>query len=450
MKKLRERGVSVRKMNRILLVLALIASGMLFYAMNRTNRLYDEAQEVTRDRIAFVEKSYDMQRASDYLTEQIRCFVMTGEREYLELYFREVNETRRREKAIDYLEKCDLNEKTVQELKEAMAESQTLMETEIYAARLMAEAAGDDLSLYPEDVQKAGLTEFDLDKTPGEKQDQAGKLLFGEEYREKKEAISSHITECVNRLNTEMMRKEANAESNFEAQVFVEHALTVILIVILLLVVFLTFILMIKPLRNAIESIRGEKEVEPEGAYEVRFLAKTYNLIFQTNKEKREKLTYETTHDDLTGLYNRRGYDYLLKNVDMETAALLLIDMDNYKEIRETGGAETADRALKYVATSLLNLFRSTDYVCRVGDDAFAIIMMHVGNELKELIREKYERLTVEMKNGAEDVPEIRISAGVAFGKNGDNASSIFRMADEALYLARKENKSGIHFQKAE
>jgi DNA-directed RNA polymerase alpha subunit len=55
-----------------------------------------------------------------------------------------------------------------------------------------------------------------------------------------------------------------------------------------------------------VDLIRDEKDIPVKGAYEIRFLAKTYNLMHQTNMEKKEKLTYEATHDKLTGLYNRR------------------------------------------------------------------------------------------------------------------------------------------------
>lgn len=54
----------------------------------------------------------------------------------------------------------------------------------------------------------------------------------------------------------------------------------------------------------------------------------------------------KATHDSLTGLYNRAGYDLLLSGLDMKTTSLLLIDADNFKSVNDTYGHEMGDRAL--------------------------------------------------------------------------------------------------------
>ncbi len=449
MKKLRERGVSIKKLNLIMFILALITSGVLFFAMYRTTRLTEKSQDATRELYSARQHSFDLQRASDYLTEQIRSFVVTGEKEYLDNYFYEADVTQRREHAMQNLERTQGSSAAVQKLRSALDDSMELMEKEYYAARLTVEYSEEDISRYPEAIQNTVLTPEDEALSADEKQKKAVEMVYGDAYMEKKESIADHMEECLNELNKELNRKEANAENDLEVQELIEHALTVVLIVILLMMVLFSYFLMIRPLRKCIETIRSEQEIDPTGAYEVRFLAKTYNLIFRTNAEKKEKLTYEATHDEETGLYNRKGYDYLLRNVDMETAALLLVDMDNYKDLRATGGPEQMSRILSNTAEKLLNMFRSTDYVCRVGDDAFAIIMMHADDNLTNLIREKFEKIRNELGQEKDGIPAVKVSAGVAFGRNGDNTSSIFRAADEALYFARKDGKSGIHFQKA-
>ena len=103
----------------------------------------------------------------------------------------------------------------------------------------------------------------------------------------------------------------------------------------MLVIVLLTTSLVIRPLGVCIEKIRDEEDIPVKGAYEIKFLAKTYNLMHQTNLAKKKKLTYEATHDKLTGLYNRRGYDFLMENLELESCALLLIDLDKFKNINE-------------------------------------------------------------------------------------------------------------------
>ena len=108
-----------------------------------------------------------------------------------------------------------------------------------------------------------------------------------------------------------------------------------LLIGIMLGIVILTSVLVFKPLRDCVDIIRREEEIPLSGAYEVRFLAKNYNLMYYTTKENQSKLNYDANHDNLTGLFNRRGYDFFLNNVDMETSSLLIIDLDNFKNIND-------------------------------------------------------------------------------------------------------------------
>ena len=125
---------------------------------------------------------------------------------------------------------------------------------------------------------------------------------------------------CLKDLEAEMREKQEYYSKKLKDQVVFEHILTVLIIIVLLVMVLFTYRLVIVPLRNSVNLIRDEEDLPISGAYEIRFLAKTYNLMHHTNLQNKEKLTYEATHDKLTGLYNRRGYDFLIENVDMETS----------------------------------------------------------------------------------------------------------------------------------
>ena len=81
-----------------------------------------------------------MQDDSDYLTEQVRLYVMTTEREYLDLYFEEADETQRREKALTDLKQYFSDTETFDSLESALQCSQELMNTEYYSMRLVLEA----------------------------------------------------------------------------------------------------------------------------------------------------------------------------------------------------------------------------------------------------------------------------------------------------------------------
>ena len=84
-----KRGISLRKLNIIMLISAALISIGLFLAMNRTSSIYAETHTITQNLIEWQRSSYDLQTASDYLTEQMRNFVATGDRVYLDNYFYE-------------------------------------------------------------------------------------------------------------------------------------------------------------------------------------------------------------------------------------------------------------------------------------------------------------------------------------------------------------------------
>ena len=441
-------GVSLKVLNYSMFAAALVISILLSFAMHQTTEIYNETHTTTQNLFNLRKNTYELQRASDYLTEQIRCFVTSGDKQYLDNYFEEANVTQRRDKALKELKNKSGDSVAFYNLKEAMKESLNLMETEYYAARLAVEAYGYDLSDYPEEIQSVKLPSWTVSLSPEGKKIEAENALFGKEYQNKKDSISSHMQNCLSELESQMEQEQQNVTYRLEQQVLYEHILTILLIFIMLAIVLLTAFLVISPLQKCVDLIRDEKDIPVKGAYEIRFLAKTYNLMHHTNMENQEKLTYEATHDKLTGLYNRRGYDFLIDNLDLETSALLLIDLDKFKSINDTYGHDIGDKILITVSDSIFKSFRAQDYICRIGGDEMAVIMVHSDKALSKLIRKKIKKINDKLSKGNEDdsIPPISISVGVAYGDDGITSEILFKHADEALYRAKENGRHGICF----
>ncbi len=448
LKNMLNQGIPLKALNYAMLAVAIVISVVLSLAMFNTTKIYDRTRTATRDLFELRKSAYELQQASDYLTEQMRCFVTSGDRTYLDNYFEEANVTKRRDKALANLREHQGDTVAYYNLKEAMRESLDLMNTEYYAAKLAVQAYRYDLSEYPEEVREAELPAWTVSLSMDGKKEEAEKALFGKEYQSKKDYISSHMQSCLTELETEMDREQTIMEDKLNRQVLAEHLLTVLLIVIMLGIVLLTTFLVITPLQNCVDLIRDEKDIPVKGAYEIRFLAKTYNLMHQTNMEKKEKLTYEATHDKLTGLYNRRGYDFLMDNLDLETSALMLIDLDRFKDINYTYGHDVGDRILISVSDSIFGNFRSQDYICRIGGDEMAVIMVHSDKNLSKLISRKIMRINDKLSKGDEekDIPPITISVGVAYGEVGITRETLFKRADDALYVSKERGRKGIAF----
>ena len=97
------------------------------------------------------------------------------------------------------------------------------------------------------------------------------------------------------------------------------------------------------------------------GSRELQFLAETYNTMFEQSRRQQDKLSYEATHDELTGLYNRGVFDKMREVCDPASTALILVDVDFFKEVNDTHGHQVGDRVLKKVAEYLHAGFRSDD-----------------------------------------------------------------------------------------
>jgi diguanylate cyclase (GGDEF)-like protein len=156
---------------------------------------------------------------------------------------------------------------------------------------------------------------------------------------------------------------------------------------------------------------------------------------------------WEAGHDTLTGLLNRSSYQNLgneLKNLK-QPIALLVIDVDKFKEINDTYGHKVGDKALIKVATTLTQGFRSEDYVIRYAGDEFVVIMTNFSTEGKHAIAAKVDRINTLLQNPTEDVPKISISVGVAFSECGFD-ENLFQNADKALYSTKEKGRCGYSF----
>ena len=120
----------------------------------------------TDDFIQMEEAAEELIQASDYLTEEVQCYTVLGDRTHMENYFTEADVTRRREHAISVMEEAMPDSPALTKLKEGMAESLSLMNREYYAMRLMMEAQGD--ADMPQALKNVTLTEADSALPPAE------------------------------------------------------------------------------------------------------------------------------------------------------------------------------------------------------------------------------------------------------------------------------------------
>ncbi len=169
-------------------------------------------------------------------------------------------------------------------------------------------------------------------------------------------------------------------------------------------------------------------------------------------KAKEEKLRHAATHDSLTGLANRAGFDNYLQSMSRlaedidQTFAVLMIDLDKFKQVNDTLGHHVGDEVLRTVAKRLNDTLRKADFVARLGGDEFAVIMPSpVGVNGSKILAEKLVKILSEPIHCGEEVAHIGASIGIAiYGKHARTIDVLMQCADEAMYEVKKRGRNGF------
>lgn len=149
--------------------------------------------------------------------------------------------------------------------------------------------------------------------------------------------------------------------------------------------------------------------------------------------------------DTLTGVLNRSGFNIAITHIDGSATkvggALLLLDVDKFKEINDSYGHPFGDEVLKCISTELSFSVRSGDYVARIGGDEFAAILPGATHEQASMIAERIRARINERIIISPDGREFRtsVSIGVAICEEAEHcqAKRMMHMADKALYRAK-------------
>ncbi len=176
-----------------------------------------------------------------------------------------------------------------------------------------------------------------------------------------------------------------------------------------------------------------------------------------SNISLREDLLSQSIHDPLTGLFNRKYLDEVF-NSNMSLAirknlglAVLMIDIDHFKEINDKFGHQAGDLVLQTVGKLLQNQIRLYNTACRFGGEEFLIVMVDIMREdaikRAELLREIIEKL--EIVYHGELLPRVTVSIGLAsFPENANNSQMLIELADKALYQAKASGRNRVEVSK--
>lgn len=444
------KGTKIRTANYLMIFAACILYVFILYGMFQISQRYDVLIRETEDYIGCQGSAADIMEGSNILTEQVRLYAVTADLSYAEAYFQEANVDKKRESALESLETLDGYKKdsdTARYLQLALDHSNELMETELYSMRLASEAKKYDMDELPEEIQNVQLSAEDHALDEEAKIKKAQDLVFGPAYRDAKTQISDDISYSLSSIMDKTRIKQEHSAAELEKQLNMQRIEISILFVMNVAIFFFITILIVKPLQVYIRCIKDNKALEITGAYEFKYLALTYNDIYELNAANESMLREKAEQDALTGIMNRGAFEQLRSKLTAQLVplALLLIDVDNFKTINDTYGHEMGDRALKKVADLLMHTFRVSDHPARIGGDEFAVIMTEIDQHSQPIIAQKAEEMNKILLKGENGLPKFSLSIGIAFSEHGFD-DGLYKRADEALYKVKEAGRCGYGF----
>lgn len=182
-----------------------------------------------------------------------------------------------------------------------------------------------------------------------------------------------------------------------------------------------------------------------------------YNEQMEQSK-KLEEMSQKTKYDALTNVYNRDAFVQEIsvfleesKKENRQNGALLLLDLDNFKEINDTLGHVVGDQVLQEVAFSLKSAVRKSDLVGRLGGDEFVVLLKDMedlssirtcAEEINKVLTKTYE------KNGS--AVTVSVSIGIAIAEKGMTFQELYEKADVVLYEVKNEQRNGYRIAEKE
>ena len=164
-------------------------------------------------------------------------------------------------------------------------------------------------------------------------------------------------------------------------------------------------------------------------------------------KSKLKAARHEAIVDSLTGLFNRRGCDVKLQELDIEQVhSSLAIDIDHFKNINDQFGHFIGDKVIQRIAKVIKSSISDKDIAVRFGGEEFVVVMvnktMSQAHEIAEKIRLAISGLKLMQRDSKAYLPSISVSIGIAERQDELNWTALFEQADTALYQAKNTGRN--------
>lgn len=437
------KGIKVSILSSIFIVLGVISMIASFVVVNSIYGKFDNVMNAYQ----FVEiesgAATSFQTASNYLTNQARQFVVTGDITNAENYFNEKDNLKNRESALTTIENSHILDIETSLLSNAMDLSETLVTYEVHAMKLTAYAKNIDEAKLPSEVASYELSDAELKLDATQLQSMAIQLLYSDDYENYKDRINWDVENAITLIKDEAGASYREGESDLIVVLNILALIIFIMFILLMLIFIFNTLLVVKPAKKFIEHFDKKEKLPEIGGYEFRKFARRYNDVYRSDKKNRELLREQGEIDELTGTLKAGTLELVRHNMSQnkEPIGVMLVDIDNFRSIKEANGYDMADKVVAKVAKLFTTLFKSSDYIIRTSQDEFAIFLLRMKQTDSELLTERISEINQKLKDSSDGVVEASVSVGVAFSESG-YTTEVERKADMALNYV-KENGRG-------
>jgi len=194
----------------------------------------------------------------------------------------------------------------------------------------------------------------------------------------------------------------------------------------------------------------GEPEIDEQGT-----IIRTFGTLQDITDSKlvEERLSYQASHDELTGLINRREFEKRAErllstiNQDKSEHALCFMDLDQFKIVNDTCGHTAGDELLRQISSMLTNTVRYRDTLARFGGDEFGVLMEHCSLDDAHRVVASLQKTVQDFKfTWQEHDFKIGVSVGlVPVTSDTSNLTELMKQADAACYMAKDQGRNRIH-----
>ena len=270
-------GISIKVVHAAMLELGLLLILLLIFSSYKNTNVFTRLNKETGNYIVRQKAAHDLMEASDYLTEMTQRFTLEGDTQYLDKYFEEAFGNQRREAAITSMAENEAEQTLVNQIQEALNESNKLMYREYYAMKMVIDAK--EIKTYPDKLRGVELKPEDMNLNAEEKMDLAQKMVMGTEYYAQKELIRNDLKAGLNTLDNIMTTARTETTAQLNSEMNTVRIFIIIVSVLLLIIIALSAYLGTIPLIKAAKCAQNGEAIPVTGAKEFRYLASSYNKL---------------------------------------------------------------------------------------------------------------------------------------------------------------------------